>query len=250
MIFTSLSLQSCEKKKEAFNPSKTIATISDDSLKIDSSTISEKKVSYSVKIEKIDSVEFNRQKKISAPKKKTLKKITNIQEVKKMLKGVVAFDENDLQGENPAIKTIHFRNGKKYGKAHEHEVYSFIAYFPEEDILLCEGGHTIDISFNLKNGRETEETGNPDEIVFSPKENFRLNGNYGGQQCFAYFIQQKKNRDFEKIIDLTDEFSNLIRTDLCLIGDSFWQNENTLLIIEDSNFGVNQKYFKISLVEK
>ena len=57
-------------------------------------------------------------------------------------------------------------------------------------------------------------------------------------------------RYFEKIIDLAAEFDNLIKTDLCVIGDSFWQNENTLFITEDSNFGVNQKFFKISFVEK
>lgn len=241
-----LSLQSCEKKTEFFIPEEPVS-VADDSLKVNFIATSEKEISYTLKIEKIDSLEFSYQKKISAPKKEIFKKITNIQEAKKLLKGVVEFDD---EGENPAVETIHFRNGKKYRKVHEHDQYSFVAYYPEEDILLCEGGHSTDISFNLKTGKDTDETGNPDEIVASPKGNFRLNGNYGGQQCFAYFIQQKKNGDFEKIIDLAAEFYNLIKTDLCVIGDSFWQNENTLFIIEDSNFGVNQKYFKINLVEK
>lgn len=30
---------------------------------------------------------------------------------------------------------------------------TFVAYYPSEDILLCEGGHSTDVSFSLKNGK-------------------------------------------------------------------------------------------------
>ena len=252
MISFVFGLQSCEKEKktELENLSKTEIQKPNDSVKSVSMMKSEKAIQYTIKVEKIDSLQYHSVKKKMVPKKKNLLKITDIKEAKKMLKGIVEFDEKTP--EYPLVTKINFRNGKnsKEKLYYEFEECTFKAYFPSEDILLCEGGHTIDISFNLKNGKETEETGNPDIFVFSPKENFRLNGHFGGQQCSSYFIQKRINNEYVKIIQLDEEFEKLTKIWLCIIGDSFWADEKTLFLTEDSNFGVNTKFFKVKIVEK
>lgn len=222
----------------------------EDSIKSVSVMKSEKAIQYTIMVEKIDSLQYYSVKKKTAPKKKIIAKITDINEAKKLLKGIVEFDENKDFGANPGVKKIHFRNGKKYENNGDFDYSFFIAYYPQEDILLCEGGHASDVSFNLKNGKETEETGNPDVFVFSPKENFQLNGHFGGQQCSSYFIQKRINNEYVKVIQLDKEFEKLTKIWLCVIGDSFWADEKTLFLTEDSNFGVNTKFFKVKIVEK
>lgn len=247
-------LQSCkkEKKAELENLTKTEIQKPEDSsnLKTASAEKPEKMLQYYITVEKIDSLQYHSEKKKTAPKKKNILKITDINEAKKRLKGIVEFDEKTP--EYPLVTKINFRNGKnsKEKLYYEFEECTFKAYFPSEDILLCEGGHTIDISFNLKNGKETEETGNPNVFVFSPKENFRLNGHFGGQQCSSYFIQKRINNEYVKVIQLDEEFEKLTKIWLCVIGDSFWADEKTLFLTEDSNFGVNTKFFKVKIVEK
>lgn len=208
-------------------------------------------VKYSISVEHLDSINFFKIKKDANPKKKKIKKITDFNKTQKYLKGIVEFNQNEKFTEYQIVKNINFRNGKKLEDKSEEN--SFIAYFPEEDILLCEGGHSTDVSFNLSNGKLTEEAGNPDEIVTSPKNKFRLNGHYGGQQCFSYFIQQKIKGQFEKIIQLDEAFEKITNHWLCTIGDSFWTDDYTLYLTEtnlvDENGNPTTKYYKIKLIE-
>jgi len=205
-------------------------------------------------VEKIDSISFSKIKDSVRPPRKMLKKITDFKKVKKLLHGTVEFDDSEQYGEAPAVKTINFKNGTKFNdKNGFYEAY-FVAYFPTEEILLCEGGHSTDVSFDLKNGKLTEDTGNPNEMVSSPKSTVRLSSHYGGQECSAYFIQKKKNKEFEKIIQLDDEFKKITGHWLCTVGEAFWADEKTLYVSETNNAGETQKlvtlYFKISLIKK
>lgn len=242
-------LQSCKKETEQENLSETEIQKSKDSVESVSVEKPEKDIQYSIEVEKIDSLEYRHFAIKNNINKKKLTKITDFEEAKKLLKGVVEFDENPDYGENPLVKKIHFRNGKVVGDG-EFDFYSFIAYYPEEDILLCEGGHTTDFSFNLKNGKEIEETGNPDYINFSPSRKFRLNGHFGGQECSSYFIQKKTGNDYAKIIQLDEEFEKLTKVWLCIVGESFWADDNTLYLTEGSNFEGPKKYFKVKIVGK
>ena len=254
MIFLGFGLQSCEKEKktEQENLTKNEIVKPNDSVKSVSVEKTEKQIQYTITVEKIDSLQYHSEKKKTAPKKKNLLKITDINEAKKLLKGIVEFDEKIP--EYPLVTKINFRNGRntKEKLYYEFEECSFKAYFPDEDILLCEGGHTTDVSFNLKNGKETEETGNPDVFVFSPKENFRLNGHFGGQECSSYFIQKKINNEYVKIIQLDEEFEKLTKLWLCSIGESFWADEKTLYLTETDFFGngIKSQFFKVKIVEK
>lgn len=246
-----LLFQNCKSDIQEKNQTKSISTVK----KSETIVIEKKAVNstnYSIEVEVIDSTKYNSIKRKSELLEKNCKKITNIYEVKKILNGIVEFDENKDFGENPSVKKIFFRNGKKYQNNNEFGDFFFIAYYPEEDILLCEGGHTTDVSFNLKNGKETEETGNPDLISTSPKKEFRLNGHFDGQECYSYFIQRKIADEYLKIIQLDEEFEKITKVWLCTIGESFWFDEKTLFLTETDyeEKGIAKKYFKINIIEK
>lgn len=249
-LITLFALQSCKKETEQENLSKTEVQKLKDSVKSIIVEEPEKELQYSIEVEKIDSLEYLHFAVKNNINKKKITKITDFNQAKKLLKGVIEFDENPDYDNHPLVKKIHFRNGKEYGNTNEYDYYSFIAYYPEEDILLCEGGHTTDISFNLKNGKETEETGNPDYINFSPSGKFRLNGHFGGQECSSYFIQKKIGEDYVKIVQLDEEFEKLTKVWLCIVGESFWADDNTLFLTESSEFGKAKKYFKVKIIEK
>ena len=212
--------------------------------------LEEENLTYSIAVEEIDSAAFIKAKN-SAPKQKSIEKNTDFKTAKKLLAGIVEFEPVDGSERYQEVKKVYFRNGKKLENRNDFDGETFVAYFPSEDILLCEGGHTSDMSFNLKNGKRTEETGNPDVISASPKNNFRLNGYFGGQQCFSYFIQKNVNGEFQNILQVDEEFKKITGHWLCIIGDAFWVDEKTLYVSETSNFDENAKpmklYFKISL---
>ncbi|BCY28943.1 hypothetical protein [Flavobacterium okayamense] len=241
-------LQSCEKKEEKHESiSKNEDSIVVKSNQDNVSLIPKNNEKFSIKVKQIDSVEYHSQKEKVNYNQEKIKKITDFQIAKKLLQNRIFFYEDC---ETQAILKIRFRNGKE--KDYSNYYYYFVAYYPTEDILLAEGGHTIDVSFNLKNGNETQTTGNPDYIVVSPNNVFRLNGYYNGQECSSYFIQKKINEEFVKVIPLDEEFQKETKIWLCIIGNSFWQDDMTLFVTEESNYseiGLNKRYFKIKIIE-
>lgn len=210
---------------------------------------SDESLTYSISVEKIDSVAFFKAKK-NAPRKKAVEKITDFKIAKKLLAGIVEFEPVDESENYQAVKKIYFRNGNKLENRNDFDGETFVAYFPSEDILLCEGGHTSDMSFNLKNGKRTEETGNPDVISASPKNNFRLNGYFGGQECFSYFLQKRVNGEFQKIIQLDEEFEKITKHWLCTVAENFWADEQTLYLAEKNLGDETSEYFKVILIQK
>lgn len=250
LIIIGLLFYSCQESKKVENETLPDSTISDTIIdEVVPQEIDAEK-SYSISVETIDSVAFYQAKK-NAPRNKPIEKITDFEIAKKRLAGIVEFSANDEYGEYQAVRKINFRNGTNWGNANDFDGEFFVAYFPSEDILLCEGGHTTDVSFNLKNGKQTEETGNPDVIVTSPNKLFRLNGHFGGQECYSYFLQKKINGEFEKILQLDEEFKKITKIWLCSIGESFWTDDSTLFVTENNYAGPNgkaeKKYFKILL---
>lgn len=251
-LVTTILLQSCENIKKETKESviKNEDSIVVESNKDHASFIPKNNKKFSIKVAQIDSVEFHSEKVKINYKHEEIKKITDFQTAKKILQNCVFFNDNDEDGETQAIQKIRFRNGKE--KDYSNDYYYFVAYYPTEDILLAEGGHTIDVSFNLKNGNVTETTGNPDYIVVSPNNVFRLNGHFNGQECSSYFIQKKINNEFVKVISLDEEFEKQTKIWLCIIGNSFWQDDMTLYLTEESNYtanGLNKRYFKILIIE-
>ncbi|MFJ1442335.1 hypothetical protein ACILFQ_10580 [Capnocytophaga canimorsus] len=163
-----------------------------------------------------------------ATKSDSIPKITNFAQAEKHLKDIVTFRKDRDWTHFP--QEIRFRNGTKLDTIYDllNEI-GFAAYFPTEDIVLFEGGHSSDVSFNLSNGKETEEVGNPDFVVASPNNKVRLNGFYGGQECVFYFIQQYKNGQWQKTINLDHIFEKITTKMLCNLS-AFWADDTTLYL--------------------
>lgn len=247
--FAFLIFQNCSNKKEEIpEQSKVVIEKSDT---IITAKIPKKNAEYSIRVEKIDSVDYYSVKRKIKIKPESKVKITDFKEAKKLLKGIVEFVENKDSDEYHMIKKINLRNGtvSKSGNLLD---CSFVAYFPEEDILLCEGGHSSEVSFNLSNGKEAEDIGNPDFIKTSPQKEWRLNGFFGGQECASYFIQKKINNEFVKVIQLDEAFEKLTKIWLCTVGESFWSDEKNLYLTETDfvEKGISTQYFKIDIIEK
>lgn len=206
------------------------------------------KNNYTIHVETIDSINFYKEKKAAKINSNRIEKVTDFEIVKKLLKGIIEFEESEYYA---AIKKIHFRNGTSW-ESHDDEGM-FIAYYPEEDIILLEGGHSSDLSFNLKNGNPIEETGNPDNIKTSTNKTFRLNGFYDGQECVTYFIEKNINGQFAKVIPLSEELNIGSKLNICSVGDGFWKDDNTLLLREnhayDQNGHQQTKFFKITIIK-
>ena len=205
----------------------------------------EEEKKYSIIAEEIDSLTFYSAKKKNVFKSDTIEAVSDFKIAKEMLKGVVEFANDDDYGENQPVKKIYFRNGSMLDLEEYSDCY-FIAYFPSEDILLCQGGHMSDLSFNLTNGKDEEEAGNPSIILHSPEKRFRLNGYFSGQDCYFYFIQEKIAGEYVKIIDMDEDFKRQSEIWPCVMGEDFWLNENTIYYKELEGEG----YFKLTIIEK
>lgn len=199
-------------------------------------------------IEKINAAQFNtatQQEKVSKP----LEKITDFKTVQKRLTGVVDFKE--VEG-YLTVNKINFRNGTSTGNDDQLEECTFVAYFPTEDILLLEGGHTTDVSFNLKTGQKTYDAGNPDLVSTSPSGKYRLNKIFEGQECFYHFIQEKKNGKFQKVFELDKIFKKKFNKWLCVIEKGFWTQDDAFYfreVIQYKETGNTYEYYKVKIID-
>ncbi len=170
-------------------------------------------------------------------KKATIKtykpqKISNLNAVKAALKGRVEWFAEEDQGaykRDDLIKSITISNGQKIsfdlnaldiGFA---ENYS--GYYPEHDILFLEGGHSIDVCFSIKTGETKLSIGNPEYMIPSPKNTYRLNGHFGGHECIFYFFQRKENEKFTFLTEFNWE------SDFCTFKEFYWMNETEFIYI-------------------
>ncbi|MGX7667571.1 hypothetical protein [Flavobacterium pedocola] len=254
-----LLLFSCNEKsseKDALTSKETDSTIliSNDTVE----TLQKTNEKWSLVITKIDSIAFEANKQQAKPQKEKPEKITDFQVAKRMLEGRVRFGDWDDANQkivfnDTGIMVAEIMDVKTKKLKGLDDFFDFIAYYPSLDILLCEGGHTTDVSFNLTTGEETETTGNPDYIVSSKSKKIRLNMYFEGQECYASFIQKEINGKFEKIIELDQEFKKITKLLLCTIGDSFWLNDTTLFLEETDNPDENNNpisyYYKIEILK-
>ncbi len=188
---------------------------------------------------KIDSIDFFDAKASSIQKTDSLPYIEDFKQAKKRLRGRVVFGAGNLESGKLEMDTLtdgeslySFRSTRGdtasvFGNM-EFAFIGFYRYYPTEDILLFEGGHSSDFSIDLRTGlMGAEKVGNPAYIVYSPDKQLRLNGYFPGQECSSYFIQRKVDKDYkfymEVPLHLTKE-----GFDLCNLKDVFWKNNNEL----------------------
>jgi len=179
-------------------------------------------------IEQIDEAKYRELSQKASKEIRKQKAIRNLDSIKTILKNRVAwvteFESEDYKRDD-VLKSITTENGQKlifnqrsydFGFSEGHS-----AYYPEYDILVLEGGHSSDVCFSIKTG-ETELTiGNPEYIIPSPKNGYRLNGSFGGQECISYFIQKNYNGKFSYLT----EFDN----DICTFKSFYWIDETSFI---------------------
>lgn len=207
---------------------------------------------YVALIEIIDSTKFYQKKEIAKPALEEYTSITDIKEVNLLLKDRVIFGDYN---EDELLKTSDSGYTVMKIKPYKGEVITFnkynepgfLAYYPELDILLCEVGHQLEVSYNLTTGETTKNTGNPGEYVTSENGVMRLNGSYDGQECYGYFIQVKKDGRYQRIIPLQETFRDRMSSTpgICQISEAFWIGNEELYIRENNVFP--NKYYRVKL---
>lgn len=202
----------------------------------------------SVVIEKISSAQYDLARQQASLNKKPIAKITDIKTVQKELEGIVTFEELDGY---LGIKKINFRNGVTTDATYQLDECSFSTYFPTEDVLLLECGHTTDRSFNLKTGEDTYEVGNLNHVTTSPTGKYRLNKIFEGQECFDHFIQEHQNGNYKKILELNEIFEKNTGKWLCVIAKEFWIDDYTLyfgLVTQYKEEYNEYEFYKVKII--
>lgn len=165
--------------------------------------------------QRIDSIEFVRLKNKFDVQQPAYITMTDFDSVSKMLGQIVIFDE-----ETQSPDRFNFRNGTSLKSPYQGEDM-FVAYYPDFDILQLEGGHSMDIAYNLATGDTIENIGLPPYMKFSPTKEYLMNGYYTGQSQ-AFFIQHKQGGVY-KTLGYIDWRYDYIR-------DYFWVSDSTLCL--------------------
>lgn len=171
-------------------------------------------------------------------------KITSLQEVKNMLSDRVKWAGNSLFEGEVVVDKIFLPNGQTLDIDEESSDFSFIAYYPSEEILLFEGGHASDFSISIQTGETLETTGNPEYILPSPRAKFRLNGWFPGQECSSYFFQEKIGDGYTYITELD--------SDVCYFNKFCWLTDEEFIFsyTEYSQSGAEEKYELASITRE
>lgn len=169
----------------------------------------------------IDSL-YYLEKKRYAPTPTPIEELTDLEQVQSLLRSRVFFNEY-----NQVTKIVP-KNGnplttKDFGEAF------FVAYYPSEYILLCEGEETNEISFDLKTGKTTDEVGNPTYVIASPKGVYRLNGYNSGKGYCVYYIQKKEHTGYTSIIDISEDVHKE-PINILEIPDAFFTSETEFYV--------------------
>lgn len=203
-----------------------------------------------IKIDTITKEAFLKLKKEQLRTENASKKIKDLDSVKTLLKGKVLWqrrhkdEEGKAYEREDAIKAIITENNQKLIlDPFESEVgfsKGYSGYYPEEGILVLEGGHSSDVCLSLKNGGETQTVGNPQYIEVSPKGTYRLNGYFPGQECVSYFLEKKEDGVFTFFSEL-----NLWQDyDICYFKQFYWLNETQFIYSKMSYNSETEKEFE------
>ncbi|WP_144062646.1 hypothetical protein [Sphingobacterium paucimobilis] len=217
-----------------------------------------------ISLYKIDSISFYDAKSKIVLKTDTIPYIEDFEKVKAMLKGRavfgnVSFSQGVMQvdtlidGDNLCL--IRALNGHTVSVLENTEFgyIGFYRYYPTEEILLFEGGHSSDFAIDLRTGAVGAElVGNPAYILYTPNKQFRLNGYFPGQECSGYFIQRMDGDYYMHVAEIPLHLTSE-GFDLCTLKDSFWRDD-TELYFKNTYFGTDDDkrlgFFKLKIHSK
>jgi len=252
-IIILLTLSSC--KSRADDKSINLPTAEDDILSdttqntIPESTIPENEIHFSNEtyqfiIKRIDSLEFQYLHDSFYIERSTPIKITSLKTVEKILKDYIRIDSSRVITTD--IAEIKDKTGNIISSVEDYKG-EFIAYYPMEDILLLNGGHESEMTFNLTTGETTQLIGCPENAIASPNKKYEITGWFGGQECTSYIIRKYINGRFHKIADLVHE-------DLCYFIEAFWEDDDTfnysITTPRYQSHAGKLEYYKLSIKEK
>lgn len=180
------------------------------------------------------------------------KKLTQLNTIKNVLKDRVKWHKEHVFERDDVLKSIRTNSGQELilSQIVAEEVgfdKEYSGYYPEEGILVLVGGHNSDMCYSIKTGETDVTIGNPQYIVPSPNNSYRLNGYFSGQECVSYFFQKKVEGEFVYITEFNWDY------DICTFKEFNWISETVFLfsIMDYSNDSVNGKtlYFKGEIIE-
>ena len=169
----------------------------------------------------------------------TLGEITDYNEAVEMIGGCLEWQD----GPDSYLTKIITRNGDVVDVG---DYLGFIAYYPEIDVILFEGGHTSDVAYSLRTGEGREIVGNPDTYYVSDNKEFRISGYFPGQECYTYYVQQKDDESYRNLFEINSYlFPN---SDICYIREGFWLLDNEFYYQMVNSMDFNKvNYFKITI---
>lgn len=177
-----------------------------------------------IRITKIEKEKYTEFLKVVSKENHNPEKISNLDSTKTILTGRVAW------GKEGMVKSMRLNNGTNLLFNSSAVDFGFAedgssGYYPEYDILVLQGGHGSDVCFSIKTGETDRTIGNPEYVVSSPKNSYRLNGYFGGQECISYFFQKNENGRFVYLTALNWNY------DICTFKEFYWINENEFMFI-------------------
>ncbi|MBJ2175856.1 SH3 domain-containing protein [Aureibaculum sp. A20] len=149
-----------------------------------------------IEIETISENEFKAYHAKSIQNKSDRYEVTDNAKIKSLLLNKATWTPLDDLNEYLILDALKLDNGQYLKINQESNDYSVIAYYPSEEILLFEGGHTSDYSISIKTGETLTTVGNPEYIIKSAYDDLQLNGHFPGQECSNYFFQEIKDGSF------------------------------------------------------
>lgn len=158
-------------------------------------------------------------------KKNNYRKVTDYKTIQKLLAKEAAFEK--VGDGSYQLRRLTTEDGFTHiiNKKSDHAF--LVAYYPELDILLFEGGHASDISVNVKTGEVTETTGNPINMVESTTGLYRLNGIDHGQGCLSYFFQKREGGRYSYYSNMYDAYED--RPRICEIRSFYWLTDTSFI---------------------
>lgn len=210
---------------------------------------------YSIELKKISEEEYAAQKKKSEHlRHEPYKVVENIDKAQKMLGKRLKVIDIKEEGTDYTLREyeITFKDGTKERLDEE---FGFVAYFPQLEMLLFEGGHTTDHPLDLNNSYNgvtfTDDypyniiIGNPYYHVVSPDKQLRINGLFDGQDCVMWFLEKwnKQRKSYEYLCALIDE-EHLYN--FCYASDWFWINNEKVLF--KSDYGGEHRHCEMKLL--
>lgn len=203
----------CQNNKETVL--QTIKPLNDDSVLIDSAH-------YSISITQLDSSSYFSLRGANIIGSDNKKVITDIKQIESLLQDVVDFEVVD--GEYLIVRSIYFRNAGVYNALYEPPYV--VAYYPDEDALVCEGGHSMDLIFNLSTG--IEQIGNPSFTFSNTSKTLRFGSLYNGQAS-EFMIEKKYDNHFQKFIKIDEIISLNTGYVFEMVEEVKWLDDSTFI---------------------